>query len=380
MTDKTTSGEDDGAPVVGTDLFRFTRLGTPNLSLKAAASAIAAYVRSLIVPGDVTGLSEAIDDRVAALVIGSNGVKVTYDDAGNALTFQLEELVNAQTGTSYAIVAGDRGKLVKQSNAAAIADTLAQAGTTGFEAGWFVDVKCEGAGAVTITPTSSTINGAATLVLTTGQAARIVSDGANYLIAIGLGTSSSGGTELKYLSFTSDTSSQADSDPGNGVFKWNNATQASATVLFMDNQTLDAVATTTFYGNLVAGGFIYLQQADDSTKWQLWKVSTVTSASGYYKFTVVLQASSGSIGNTKTVYALFQNGAISGTSSPTTTKGDLIVRSASADSRLPVDADGYVLTLDSTQTLGVKWAAASGGAGGLTLGVALDLFNLPTFL
>lgn len=49
-------------------------------------------------------------------------------------------------------------------------------------------------------------------------------------------------------------------------------------------------------------------------------------------------------------------------SSPTTTKGDLIVRSASADDRLPVGTNGFVLTADSAQALGVKWAAAGSGS------------------
>lgn len=44
-----------------------------------------------------------------------------------------------------------------------------------------------------------------------------------------------------------------------------------------------------------------------------------------------------------------------------TTKGDLFTRDASAISRLGVGTNGDVLTVDSVQALGVKWAAPSGG-------------------
>lgn len=48
-----------------------------------------------------------------------------------------------------------------------------------------------------------------------------------------------------------------------------------------------------------------------------------------------------------------------GTTSPLTTKGD-IYGFSTVNARIPVGADGTILTADSTQTLGVKWNAVSG--------------------
>lgn len=104
--------------------------------------------------------------------------------------------VNAQVGTSYTVVATDEAKLLTFSNAAAIAVTLPQATTAGFTVGAVFHVFNIGAGTATITPTTSTINGVATLVLTTGQGADIYSDGTNYSIQKGAGSGGGGGVSL----------------------------------------------------------------------------------------------------------------------------------------------------------------------------------------
>jgi hypothetical protein len=97
--------------------------------------------------------------------------------------------VNAQTGTSYAILSTDCGKLLTLSNASAVAVTIAQAGSAGFPAGYLLDIENEGAGTVTITPTTSTIDGGASLTLATNQGIRLFSDGANYSTQRGRGPS-----------------------------------------------------------------------------------------------------------------------------------------------------------------------------------------------
>jgi hypothetical protein len=92
------------------------------------------------------------------------------------------------TGSPYTVLAADRGKLITVTSASAYGITLAQANTAGFTAGAIFHVKNLGVGAVTITPTTSTIDGNATLVLTTGQGVDIYSDGANYNSQAGSGT------------------------------------------------------------------------------------------------------------------------------------------------------------------------------------------------
>lgn len=109
-------------------------------------------------------------------------IKVGAGLVVTAGTIETTTSISAKTGTTYAIADGDRGKLLTFANAGAIAVSLPQAGAGGlFVAGWSVSVLTTGAGTVTITPATSTINGAATLARTTGKGAQIISDGTNYI-------------------------------------------------------------------------------------------------------------------------------------------------------------------------------------------------------
>lgn len=102
---------------------------------------------------------------------------------------------NPQTGAGYTVAASDWGKLLTLSNAAAQVLTLPQAGSS-FPNGWYVDVENTGAGAWTITPTTSTVDGATSLGLNTNQGVRIFSNGTNYFTQRGIGGGGAGSLNL----------------------------------------------------------------------------------------------------------------------------------------------------------------------------------------
>lgn len=115
-------------------------------------------------------------------------------DLGTAdVTGSLNTVVNPQTGTTYTVDTTDKGKIITFANASAVAVTLPQAGSAGFATGYSGVFKNKGPGTVTVTPTISTIGGAATLVLTTGQSCGYAANAAgNYDTTPGMGTGAQG--------------------------------------------------------------------------------------------------------------------------------------------------------------------------------------------
>lgn len=109
--------------------------------------------------------------------------------------------------------------------------------------------------------------------------------------------------------FAADLSATIDADPGTGKLRWNHATLASATMLYIDDQDAGATDISAAWASLSIGGFIYVQGSADSparANWQKWQITSVVDATGYAKIGVSLQASSGAFANTDAIEVTLQ--------------------------------------------------------------------------
>ncbi len=106
--------------------------------------------------------------------------------------------------------------------------------------------------------------------------------------------------------------------------------------------------------------------------------ASVTRGNYGATFTVAKQATDIGVSRAAGAFVQFLTGGttpdgavfpVAAPTSPLTTKGDLWGYSTT-DARIAVGTNGYVLTADSAQTLGVKWAAATGTSGGISEGTS----------
>jgi hypothetical protein len=161
------------------------------------------------VDGSVALGVESIQGGVVAAITSSGSLRAAH-------------LVNAQTGTTYTVLTGDRAKLVTHSNGSSIAVTLPQCGSAGFPTGWFYLTENRGAGTVTVTPTTSTIDGSSNLAISTNQGGIIACDGTNYFTMRG----GVGGVSLSVANTW--TAQQTFSSNNGGIpFSWRNIDMVS---------------------------------------------------------------------------------------------------------------------------------------------------------
>jgi hypothetical protein len=130
-------------------------------------------------PGSTAGGVSSVD--AAGGVQTTSGSPITGSGA-----LRGAELVNRQSGTSYSLTDGDRGKLVAMSNSGVVTLTAPQPGSNGqFAAGWYADVQYGGLATATLAAASALIDGQASIQLGPNQGARLVSDGSNYVTVRG---------------------------------------------------------------------------------------------------------------------------------------------------------------------------------------------------
>lgn len=179
----------------------------------------------------------------------------------------------------------------------------------------------------------------------------------------------------------------ASGDPGSGRIRFNNATLASVTQLFVDNEDRLAVSMTGIWGSTTAGDIITISKVGAQANRMVLEIaSPATAGSGFYTVPVTVRASAGTFSNGDSIAVEYATGGTSGTTvpdisglsedvspdlandfwitydtsasthkkvrlnklSPATTRGDIVVRGPSVDQRLGIGTSGQVLTSNGT--------------------------------
>jgi hypothetical protein len=142
----------------------------------------------------------------------------------------------------------------------------------------------------------------ATVTLSASSAASIQSDGTDCTAyaaggpgATGPQGATGGGIEIPYTFSTTTTNA----DPGNGFLRLNNATQSSATAIYLDLLSSDTTDWTTVLDTLDAStnsvkGHIRLFKTLDPTKWIVFELTARVLQTGYRELTVTEIGSSAS--------------------------------------------------------------------------------------
>ncbi len=131
-------------------------------------------------PKPKSTLSSEINSNFPNNTAGAITPQILRQTTQDLLASWQQAQVNFQSGTTYTVAATDQGNLLIFNAGSAVAVTIPAASTTGFQAFTFIAQAVNST--VTLTPQSGTIAGGASLSLSSGQSAQIVSDGTNYQV------------------------------------------------------------------------------------------------------------------------------------------------------------------------------------------------------
>lgn len=132
---------------------------------------------SLTAPAQDSLFAYDVSAASAAFFTVGHGVRIS--DSGTEV--QTGHGPTISSSTSYTVQDSDRSQARQFTSNSAVSVTLPQAGVGGFSNDWYWDISYIGTNTLTITPTTSTIDGAASLTLSQNQSVRIISTGTNYI-------------------------------------------------------------------------------------------------------------------------------------------------------------------------------------------------------
>jgi hypothetical protein len=116
----------------------------------------------------------------------SSGTTISPATVGNTLAIVGGTINGTQpadrivTGTSDTITSADCGKIIVYNNSSAVSVGIAAASTTGLTQGCAFGINNKGAGTVTFTPTTSTIDGSSSMAVNQNKGCWVRSDSTNY--------------------------------------------------------------------------------------------------------------------------------------------------------------------------------------------------------
>ena len=170
------------------------------VDLNQALASLKTQVDAVKAQGSATGASVAAStatvsaSSASALASGSVSPATSSATAAAVSDCDCPPLggVNNQTGTAYTLLPTDNGSIVTLNNGSAVTVRL----NSGVSAGFFGALENIGAGTVTATPSTGTVNGAASITLATNQGSFLFFDGVNWW-AVTSATSGGGGSPIK---------------------------------------------------------------------------------------------------------------------------------------------------------------------------------------
>jgi hypothetical protein len=109
------------------------------------------------------------------------------------------------------------------------------------------------------------------------------------------GVTGASGVSSSYFEYRTDTNSQTNSQPNNGYLRYNNATQTSATAIYVNHLTHVGVDIDMFLALLQVNDNVFIQDLDNSNNYQQFKVSGAIDPGNntYVQIPVTLVASGG---------------------------------------------------------------------------------------